>query len=118
MQSPLPSNDALLEFSSAVDWDSLELTKRRFNTKLKQLAQETSDDGFPLDILEAAAGVPLSLVYDDNTKGNVIMAEIGGKQVMLASFVSNRYRKGNSLLGNVVPYNFNPSVNHTNLEEY
>ena len=117
MQSPLPSNDALLEFSSAVDWESLEQTKRRFNTKLKQLAQESSDDRFPLGALEEAAGVPLSLVYDDNTKGNVILAEIGGKKVMLASFVSNRYRKGNSLLRNVVPYNFNPSVNHTNLED-
>lgn len=114
--SVLPSNDDVTAFGDAVAWQDIEQQKRRFNEKLKQLVREVKDDALPLEALADAAGIPLSVMYSENSHGNVILANTSdGSQYVLASFVGKRYRHGKTLLESVVPYNFNPSVNHTNL---
>ncbi|MEM6529194.1 MAG: hypothetical protein AAF653_12930, partial [Chloroflexota bacterium] len=40
-----------------------------------------------------------------------------GHQYILGSYVSTRYRKGKSIMEAMTPYNLNPAVNHTNLNE-
>jgi hypothetical protein len=112
----LPPNDVVEAFSAAVDWRTIEQQKRRFNKKLKDLVAEGRTD-LPLDDLQEAAGVPLSLRYDESQKGNVIIGQHNGYEYMLGSFVSKRYRFGKTILESIVPYNFNPAVNHTNLSE-
>jgi hypothetical protein len=114
---PLPSNDALLAFSQDIPWNEIEKQKRRFNTRLKELSASHVDDSLPLAALAEAAGVPLSLHYEESTHGNIILAEVGDRKHMMASFVSPRYWKNPSLLANLVPYNLNPAVNHSNLHE-
>ncbi|MEL7433457.1 MAG: hypothetical protein AAFN11_05885 [Chloroflexota bacterium] len=117
MKDLLPNNDVVEAYSSAVSWEEIEQQKRRFNDKLKKLAKASTDDELPLEDLADAAGIPISVLYSDSEKGNVILGHVNGHQYMLGSFVSKRYRYGKTLLQSVVPYNFNPSVNHTNLHE-
>jgi hypothetical protein len=63
--------------------------------------------------------VPISTYYDVNNPkgGNVVLAHADGYSYVLGSVVSDRYRSGHSFLESIVPYNLNPSVNHTNIHE-
>lgn len=117
MNSPLPSNEAIESFGTTIPWRVIEQQKKRFNDKLKSLQQTAQGDEFPLEELAQATGTPLSLLQDDSTHGNVILAHVGETPYVIGSFVSARYRFGKPLLRAIVPYNFNPSVNHTNLQE-
>jgi len=117
MDTPLPSNDELEAYSSAIPWSDIEDQKRRFNQRLKDLASTTTDDSLPLEDLADSAGIPVSTFHQSTESGNSILGNINGKQYLLASFVSKRYRKDKPLLKSITPYNFNPSVNHTNLSE-
>ena len=117
MSSQLPCNEEVEAFSRAVPWQQIEQQKRRFNERLKILRKTASDDDLPLDDLSKAAGVPLGLIYDDNDQGNVIVAEHDDHQYIIGSFVSKRYRFDEPLLKCIIPYNFNPAVNHTNIDE-
>lgn len=117
MDSPLPTNEVLAAYSQAVPWDGIEQQKRRFNEKVKQLAQSIPDDRLPLEELSEAAGVPIRTLYPNSEKGNVLLAHVNGNQHVLGSFVSKRYRYGKTLLQSLIPYNFNPSVTHENLPE-
>jgi len=115
--SALPSNDEIEAFSKAVPWASIEEQKQRFNEKLKHLASAATDDTLPLADLADATGIPVSTHRNENDQGNIILGHLDGRDYVLGSFVSKRYRHGKSLLESVVPYNFNPSVNHTNINE-
>jgi len=119
MDTPLPSNETLVEFSSAVPWQEVERQKRLFNEKLQDLIQSSSDDDLSLETFADAIGTPVSSVFDlhDKNSANILMAHVNGHQYMLGSVVSSRYRSGKSLLESIVPYNLNPSVNHTNIQE-
>lgn len=117
MGTSLPTNEVVESYSAAVAWQEIESRKRRFNEKLKELARESSDDNLPLEDLSDATGIPISTLYPESEKGNVILGHANGQKYLLGSFVSKRYRHDKTLLQSVVPYNFNPSVNHTNLNE-
>lgn len=117
MGTLLPENDVVEAYSSAVDWQQIEQQKRRFNEKLKELAKISENDDLPLEELADATGIPLSTLYPDSKKGNIILGHVNDKKYMLGSFVSKRYRYDKTLLQSIVPYNFNPSVNHTNLKD-
>ena len=116
MQSPLPSNEDLEAYSDAVHWRLIEETKLGFNHRLQELADAATDDELPLDDLSRAAGIPLTTFYNSTESGNSIIGEFNGRPVLLASFVSKRYRR-QPLLKCIVPYNLNPSVNHLNLSK-
>ena len=117
MESFLPSNDTIAAFSQDVPWRAVEQQKRRFIEKLRELQATAQGDELPLDELSEAAGTRLSLMYDDSAHGNVILGQVGERRYVMASFVSQRYRFGKPLLKTVVPYNLNPAVNYTNMEE-
>ncbi len=117
MDTPLPSNDELEAYSSAIPWSAIEDQKRRFNQRLKELATEKNDDSLPLEDLADSTGIPISTFHDSTESGNSILGHVNGEKYLLASFVSKRYRKDKPLLQSITPYNFNPSVNHTNLNE-
>lgn len=117
MDTPLPSNDELEAFSSAVPWSQIEDQKRHFNQKLKELADTTTDDSLPLEDLAKSTGFPITTHHNSYESGNSILGTASGHSHLLASFVSKRYRKNQPLLKSITPYNFNPSVNHTNLHE-
>lgn len=117
MQTPLPANDDIVAYSQALPWKTIEQHKRRFNERLKELMKTAGEHDLPLDDLAEAAGIPLTLMYEDIHKGNVILGHIGDKAFVMGSFVSRRYRFGKPLLKAIIPYNFNPSVNHQNLHE-
>jgi hypothetical protein len=117
MQTPLPSNDTLVEHSAAVPWHEIERQRRHFNEALKALAAEQADDDLPLESLSDAVGAPVTAYYSASDKGNILLANINGRAYMLGSAVSSRYRSGKTLTQSIVPYNLNPSVNHTNLDE-
>ena len=117
MDTPLPSNDELEAFSSAVPWSQIEDQKHRFNQRLKELAEITPDDSLPLDDLAQSTGFSVTTYHDSTETGNSILATTNQHAHLLASFVSKRYRKNQTLLKSITPYNFNPSVNHTNLHE-
>lgn len=118
MDTPLPSNKFLEEFSSAVSWQEVEEKKRKFNAALEDLALHTNGS-YPLEALSDAVDAPITTYYDhDNPDiANVLMMERNGKKVILGSTVSKRYRSGTPLLKSIVPYNLNPSVNHSNIHE-
>lgn len=117
MDTPLPSNDELEAFSTAVPWSTVEDQKRHFNQKLKELADKTEDDSLPLEDFAKSTGFPITTYHDSHETGNSILGNINDQPYLLASFVSKRYRKKQPLLRSITPYNFNPSVNHTNLHE-
>jgi hypothetical protein len=115
--SPLPTNAEVAAFSDAIPWYLIEQQKRRFVARLKELREQAEGDEILLEDLAAAAEVPLTLKYSGTEPGNVLLAHVNGRQYIMASFASKRYRGEKTLLKSVVPYNFNPSVNHTNLHE-
>ncbi|GAB1420956.1 hypothetical protein MASR2M15_10840 [Anaerolineales bacterium] len=118
MQSPLPSNEKIIELGTRVHWKIIEDAKKRFNKAIKTLNLEaTSEDELPLDRLSEIVKYPVHILNDDLKSGNVIYADYEGQRFMLGSYVSKRYRKGKTLLESIVPYNLNPSVNHTNFFE-
>jgi hypothetical protein len=119
MDMPLPSNQTLIEFSQAVPWQDVESQKRQFNDKLSEVARSTSNDDFSLDDFTTALGSPVSAFFDitDKNIANIILGTCGNQRYVLGSVVSNRYRSGKSLAQAIIPYNLNPSVNHTNIHE-
>ncbi|MDX1993120.1 MAG: hypothetical protein SF029_12055 [bacterium] len=119
MDAHLPSNETLLAFSDAIPWREIERQKRQFNEKLQEVAQTNSDAPLSLETFADAIGAPVSSYFDlaDPDGANVLLAHSNGHQYMLGSVVSARYRSGKSLAQSIVPYNMNPSVNHTNIHE-
>lgn len=119
MEMPLPSNDTLIEYSSAVPWQMIEERKRTFNEAVRALAQNGHDGALPLDELSDKLDLELSTYYPDAPpeQGNVVMAQYNGHPFVMGSLVSARYRTGKTPAQSLVPFNFNPSVNHTNFHE-
>lgn len=118
MDSPLPSNQQLLEFSAAIPWQEIERQKRRFNEALKKVTADDENKTLPLEQLSEAVGTPLTTYYPNEANGaNVILAEANGQKYVFGAAVSARYRGKKTMPQAIVPYNFNPSVNHTNLHE-
>ncbi|MBE2271241.1 MAG: hypothetical protein IAE80_23610 [Anaerolinea sp.] len=116
MRMSLPTNDALTEFSSQVPWTEIERQRRQFNRFFETLPANA--ETLPLDALSEAIGVPVTLERQGDTgDGNVIVSHVGGRKIVLGSVVSQRYRAGHSFVESIVPYNMNPSVNHTNVAE-
>ncbi|MCK6579035.1 MAG: hypothetical protein L6Q98_13110 [Anaerolineae bacterium] len=114
----LPSNAELTAFSQDVAWDEVERMHRGFNRALETLRSENHpDDRLPLDRFSDAVGNPVVALYgtEDLSLGNVLMTPINGRNIVLGSTVSKRYRTGYDFLHSLVPYNLNPSVNHTNV---
>ena len=115
----LPSNQTLLAYGADVPWSEIERQKRQFNKALESLVNEHHEGALPLEMLSDAAGVPLTTTDDPSNldQSNVILAQHNGRLYLMGSVVTNRYRGGHTLTESVVPYNLNPSVNHTNIEE-
>jgi len=115
----LPSNETLIEFGEAFAWQDIERQKRQFNRSLETLVQESSDDTLPLETLADAVGLPITAFYAGNNANgsNVFLAHANDHQYVLGSVVSSRYRSGHGYLESIAPYNLNPSVNHTNIQE-
>jgi hypothetical protein len=118
MQTLLPSNDVLTDFSHALPWETIEKQKKIFNERLKELAVNGVED-LPLDELSDALGAQVHLHFDPplGNGANVVLATMNGKTYVLGSVVSKRYRGSKSFAQALVPYNLNPSVNHTNIQE-
>lgn len=119
MQTPLPSNQTLVEFSSALPWQEIERQKRLFNSTLDELAGSPADTSLPLDELSAKLGIDVVTGFDASKtdEGNIVLAGAQGHQHVLGSLVGSRYRGGKSFLQSITRYNLNPSVNHTNIHE-
>lgn len=119
VESPLPSNDDLIAYSNAIPWATIEQEKRLFNAYIKEYAQTAPDGELPLDEISERIGVPVTAYFglDDPRSANVFLAHHGDRSYILGSVVSARYRSGKTLAQAIVPFNFNPSVNHTNLNE-
>lgn len=119
METLLPSNQDLIEFSEAVPWEQIEDRKRLFNERLAGLATRPAEGELPLDKFSEAIDAPVTAYYDVHQPGtaNVLLAEHDGHQFILGSLVSKRYRSGKTPIQSLVPYNLNPSVNHTNIKE-
>lgn len=116
MSQRLPSNDEVVAYGTSINWRTIETRKRRLNDRIKQLMQTTEDD-LPLEELSDIVGVPVTLLYPDSSKGNVLLGTENGRSFVFGSFVSQRYRYGKTIPKSFVPFNFNPSVNHTNIHE-
>lgn len=120
MDVPIPSNEQLLAFSNAVDWKLIEQQKRKFNQAVNELADDPERaDALNLDVLSEAVGAEVKTYYDpnDHDSPNVLFVETNGHAYVLGGYVSKRYRKGKSIMAAMTPYNLNPAVNHTNLNE-
>ncbi len=119
MENPLPSNEKIVAFGQSIPWSLIEEKKAIFNQTLKEVAAQSTDDTFDLDFFSRKLGIPVSAYYglEDTYSANVILGHYGGNTFILGSVVSGRYRSGKTFSQAIVPYNFNPSVNHSNLEE-
>lgn len=119
METPLPSNETLIEYSNAVPWQKIEDQRRIFNETLKTLSAPERDGELPLEMLSDAIQAPVTTLYEPNpaTGANIVLAHSNGHRFVLGSAVSARYRAGKTLAQAVVPYNLNPSVNHKTLPE-
>jgi hypothetical protein len=119
MHTPLPSNETLIQFSSAIPWQLIEDQKRKFNEVIKRIAASGDDDELSLDQISEAVGAEVTTYYPPSPSGgaNVFLAHCNGLRYVLGSAVSSKYRSGKTLAQSITPYNLNPSVNHTNLAE-
>jgi hypothetical protein len=117
INSPLPSNQVLTEYSDALNWQEIERQKRIFNQMLKDSAASGEED-LPLQAMSEAIGAQIGLYYKDSPNGaNVVLGEMNGQVYVLGSVVSKRYRGDKTVAQSLTPYNLNPSVNHTNIQE-
>jgi hypothetical protein len=119
MDTPLPSNEHLVALSDAVPWQEIERQRRQFNRTLEEIRSDPNWDTLPLEVLSAAVGVPISTYFDPENPqiANILLAQANGHQIVMGGAVSARYHAGKSFPQSVVPYNLNPSVNHTNIHE-
>ncbi|MEM6281560.1 MAG: hypothetical protein AAF787_05155, partial [Chloroflexota bacterium] len=120
METPLPSNDELESFSKAVNWKLIEQQRNQFNSMVATLSKDPNrNNTLPLEDLSECVGAPVQTTSapDDIDAPNVLYLEKDGHQYILGSYVSTRYRKGKSIMEAMTPYNLNPAVNHTNLNE-
>jgi hypothetical protein len=119
MDTPLPSNEMLVAYSQDIPWQEIERQRRIFNQTLAVIGKDTQLTALPLAALSSALGEEVTSHYDgsDPDMGNVLFVRKNGRHYVLGSTVSRRYRGGHSLGESIVPYNLNPSVNHTNLHE-
>ncbi len=115
MDTPLPSNDTLIAYSRDVSWQDIERARRQFNSVIASSSEETLD----IEALSSAVGARVEAYYDasDLSEGNVLLAREQEHPYVLGSVVSERYRGGHTFNESIVPYNLNPSVNHTNIHE-
>lgn len=119
-ETPLPSNAELEALSNAVNWKQIEQQRRQFNQMVKTLRDDPArSDTLPLDVLSECVGAPVQAYFapNDYQSPNVLYVEQNGVQYVLGSYVSKRYRKDKSIMKAMTPYNLNPAVNHTNLNE-
>ncbi len=131
MDTPLPSNAELEAFSKAVNWNTIEEQRRKFNDFVKQRAADPATaDSVPLDEISECVGAQVNAYFDlnDPDAPNVLYVEQNGHAYVLGSYVIRRYRKKQDpndpkklidkpIMQAMTPYNLNPSVNHTNLNE-
>jgi len=119
MDTPLPSNQMIIEFGAAIPWQEIELQKHQFNTAVQALADDKTNGHISLEALADAIGAPVTTYADlgSGEKANIFLGHVNSRQYMLGSVVSERYRSGKTIAQALVPYNLNPSVNHTNLHE-
>lgn len=119
MDSPLPSNEELIAYSADLPWQEIEHQKRIFNQEIKRLGHSDADDQLPLDHLSNAIGAEVTTYYpaSNTAQGNIILARRNGRQYILGAYVSQRYRSGQTLLHSIDPYNLNPAVNHSNIDQ-
>ena len=119
METPLPSNQALLAYSQALPWNKIEQQKELFIQAARRLAVDEVQGPLPVDQIAGAVGTPVRLYFDgqDERGAQVILAESDGQQYILGSAVSQRYRSGHSLVESIIPYNLNPAVNHSNIQD-
>lgn len=119
MDTPLPSNEDLIAYSRDVRWDALEQQKRTFYNELEKLAQNGHADVLPLETFSDILGMPVTTYHNPNEtdRGNMLLANINNRQYILGSYVSKRYRSGKPLLKCIEPYNLNPAVNHSNIQD-
>ncbi len=117
VDSPLPSNDALIAYSQALPWDEIETQKERFNQEIRRLSLNSTGDILPLDELSNTVGARVYPYFEpqDARTPQIFMAESRGQHYILGSAVSPRYRGGKSMVDAITPYNLNPAVNHTNI---
>lgn len=115
MDTPLPSNDTLIAYGNDVPWQDIERKRRQFNGAFDHYINDDID----LDGLSRAAGAQVEAYYDANdlASANVLLGRENGRHFLLGSVVSQRYRGDHSFAESIVPYNLNPSVNHTNIHE-
>jgi hypothetical protein len=121
MDTPLPSNDLLIAYSQDVPWQEIEQQRRLFNQTYAALAQQDNPESLQdvIQLFSAALGQEVRVLYGDANigEGNVIVAVRNGRSYVLGSLVSERYRSGHNFAESLVPYNLNPAINHTNLNE-
>ncbi len=117
MDTPLPSNEALVAYSNALPWRDIEQQKLQFTAEIRHLIVDGLGDELPLEYLSNAIGIPVTTYFESDTLhgAQVILAESRGLRYILGSIVGKRYRRGQSLLDSISSYNLNPAVNHTNI---
>ncbi|MCC6616705.1 MAG: hypothetical protein IT320_24740 [Anaerolineae bacterium] len=115
----LPTNETLLAYSQDASWQEIERQRRQFNQSLADLVEQDQLQTLPLEQFSEAVGQEVTSFYapHDSDSGNVILTQKNGRDYLLGSVVSKRYRSGYGLMESIVPYNLNPSVNHTNIHE-
>ncbi len=120
LESPLPSNDELVQLGQAINWRTIEDHRLRFNQIVSQLAGDASlADTLPLDQISEFVGAPVKSYFPqaELSSANILYIEEQGYSYVLGSYVSARYRKGEAIMKSMTPYNLNPAINHTNLNE-
>lgn len=115
MDTPLPSNDTLIAYGNDLPWQDIERKRRKFNSVFTDYIKDTLD----LEGLSQSIGTQVEAYYDASNLagGNVLIARENGHAFVLGSVVSERYRGEHSFSESIVPYNLNPSVNHTNIQQ-
>ncbi|MEL6149929.1 MAG: hypothetical protein AAFR56_09920, partial [Chloroflexota bacterium] len=106
--------------SKAVNWKLIEQQRTSFNSMVATLAKDPDrNNTLPLDDLSECVGatVHTTSAPEDINSPNVLYLEKEGYPYILGSYVGTRYRTGKSIMEAITPYNLNPAVNHTNLNE-
>ncbi|MGV2438180.1 MAG UNVERIFIED_CONTAM: hypothetical protein LVT10_27590 [Anaerolineae bacterium] len=106
LESPLPSNDELVQLGEAINWRVIEDHRLRFNQIVNQLAGDASlADTLPLDQISEFVGASVKSYFPqaELASPNILYIEAQGYAYVLGSYVSARYRKGEAIMKSMTP---------------
>src|SRR5260221_2347983 len=115
MDLALPNNAELDTFAREVPWQAVEETRERFQEYLNSVRSKRGSHPVDTKMIWNLTR-PYLDEDEDNPDGNVLLSKGDLRPFVLGNVLGKRFQQG-VLVDYIKPYNLNPSVVHTDIDE-